>query len=96
LLDILLVFARRQAKQCPDKREEHNMDLLLLLLIIIAVLALTGWGYGTYTTRAAPAGTTEVVTAPAWVNPVGLLGLLAVIGVIAMLVTGWRPLVIIQ
>ena len=70
------------------------MDPLLLILIIVAVIALSGWGYGTYTTRAAPA-TTEVVTAPVWVSPLGILGLLAVIAVVAMFVTGWRPFVVV-
>jgi hypothetical protein len=70
------------------------MDLLLLLLIIVAVLAMSGWGYGTYTTRAVPAQT-EVVTAPAWVSPLGILGLLAIIALVAMLVTGWRPFVVV-
>ncbi len=71
------------------------MDPLLIVLIIVAVIALSGWGYGTYTTRAAPA-TTEVVTAPAWVSPLGIIGLIAIVGLVAMLVTGWRPFVVVQ
>jgi hypothetical protein len=71
------------------------MDPLLIVLIIVAIIALSGWGYGTYTTRAAPA-TTEVVTAPAWVSPLGIIGLIAIVGLIAMLVTGWRPFVVVQ
>ena len=69
------------------------MDPLLLLLIIVAVIALSGWGYGTYTTR--PPVTTEVVAAPAYVSPLGIIGLIAVIVVVAMFVTGWRPFVVV-
>lgn len=70
------------------------MDLLLLLLIIVAVIALSGWGYGTYTTRAVPAET--VVAGPAWVSPLGILGMLTIIAIVAMMVTGWRPFVVVQ
>jgi hypothetical protein len=69
------------------------MDPLLILLLIVAVIAFSGWGYGTYTTRAAPANT-EVVAAPAWVSPLGILGLIAIVALIAMFVTGWRPFVV--
>jgi hypothetical protein len=69
------------------------MDPLTVLLIVVAVLALSGWGYGTYYTRPVAAPRTEVVTAPGWVSPVGIIGLLAVIGVVLMLLTGWRPFV---
>jgi hypothetical protein len=74
------------------------MDLLILALIIIAVVALSGWGYGTYVSRpaAAPAPGTVVEAPAAWVNPIGLIGALAVVGVIIMLATGWRPFVIVQ
>jgi hypothetical protein len=67
------------------------MDLLLLLLIVVALLSMGGWGYGTYYTRA-PA-TTEVATAPGWVSPMGIIGLIAIVGVLLMLTTGWRPFV---
>lgn len=72
------------------------MDPLLIALIVLAVIALSGWGYGTYAYR--PVATTDVVAAPAapgWASPLGLLGLLLVIGLIAMLVTGWRPFVVV-
>ena len=68
------------------------MDLLLLILIVLAVLSIGGWGYGTYAYR--PAVTTDVVAAPAspaWASPLGILGLLLVIGLLIMLFTGWRP-----
>jgi len=71
------------------------MDPLLLVLIIVAIIALSGWGYGTYTTRPAPGATTEVVTAPVWVNPLGILAALAIIGLLIMLITGWRPFVVV-
>jgi hypothetical protein len=67
------------------------VDPLMIGLIIVAIIALGGWGYGTYGVRPAPGATTEVVAAPAWASPLGLIGLLVVIGVVAMLVTGWRP-----
>ena len=70
------------------------MDPLLIGLIILAVIALGGWGYGTYGVRPAAGTTTEVVSAPAWASPLGLIGLLVVIGIIVMLATGWRPFVV--
>jgi hypothetical protein len=70
------------------------VDPLLILLIIVAVIAMSGWGYGTYTTRAAPAQT-EVVAAPGWVTPLGFIGLLAIVGLLVMLLTGWRPFVVV-
>jgi hypothetical protein len=71
------------------------MDPLTILLIVVAVLALSGWGYGSYAVRPAPGpATTEVVAGPAWVSPLGIIGLIAVVGVIIMLATGWRPIVI--
>ena len=70
------------------------MDPLLILLIIVAVIAVSGWGYGTYTTRAVPVQT-EVVSAPGWVSPLGILGLLAIIALAVMLFTGWRPFVVV-
>ena len=57
------------------------MDPLMIGLIILAVVALSGWGYGTYSVRPAPGATTEVVSAPAWATPLGMIGLLVVIGV---------------
>ena len=71
------------------------MDPLMIGLIVLAVIALSGWGYGTYAVRPAPGATTEVVSAPAWATPLGLLGLLVVIGLIVMLATGWRPFVVV-
>jgi hypothetical protein len=68
------------------------MDILAIVLIVVAVLALSGWGYGTYAARpAAPAG--AVVEGPGpWVNPLGIIGLLLVVGLVIMLLTGWpRP-----
>jgi hypothetical protein len=70
------------------------MDPLLIGLIIVAVIALSGWGYGTYAVRPAPAATTEVVAAPGWVSPLGIIGLIVVVGVVVMLLTGWRPFVV--
>jgi hypothetical protein len=71
------------------------MDPLLIGLIILAVIALGGWGYGTYAVRPAPAATTEVVAAPAWVSPLGVIGLIVVVGIMVMLLTGWRPFVVV-
>jgi hypothetical protein len=69
------------------------VDPLLILLIVVAVIALSGWGYGTYYTRGPVAG--EVVAAPGWVSPLGVLGLIAIVGLVAMLVSGWRPFVVV-
>lgn len=70
------------------------MDPLLIVLIIVAVIALGGWGYGTYGVAPAPGPRTEVVAGPGWVNPVGILGLIVVVGIIVMLTTGWHPFVV--
>jgi hypothetical protein len=70
------------------------MDILTICLIIIAVLALSGWGYGTYGYRAAPGPATGVVAAPGWVSPLGIIGLIVIVGLIAMWTTGWHPVVV--
>lgn len=72
------------------------MDPLLIALIIVAVIALGGWGYGSYAVRPAPGATTEVVAAPAWVSPLGIIGLIVVVGIIVMLLTGWQPFVVVR
>lgn len=59
------------------------MDLLTILLIVLVVMALGGWGYGTY--YAGP----SVGPGP-WVNPVGIIGAILLIGLLFMLFTGWR------
>jgi hypothetical protein len=66
------------------------MDILLLILIVLAVLSVAGWGYGSYAVRPAPAGDV-VVASPGWVSPLGVIGLLAVIAILVMLFTNWRP-----
>jgi hypothetical protein len=67
------------------------MDILTLLLLIVLVLALTGWGYGTYASR--PVATGDVVAAPAgWVSPLGILAVIALVGIMLMLFTSWRPI----
>jgi len=71
------------------------MDPLLIGLIVLVVVALGGWGYGTYYVPRPVAAPGAVVDAgPGWVSPLGIIGLLAVIAVIAMFVTGWRPFVV--
>ena len=72
------------------------MDPLLIGLIIVAIIAFSGWGYGTYGVRPAPGSTTEVVAAPAWASPLGLIGLIVVVGIIVMLMTGWKPFLVVQ
>lgn len=69
------------------------MDLLLLILIVVAVISLSGWGYGYYGGRPAMAGDV-IAPAPAYASPLGLLGALLVVGVLVMLLTGWRPFVV--
>jgi hypothetical protein len=70
------------------------MDILILMLIIVAILALGGWGYGTYAVRPAPGAAVETPATAAWVNPIGVIGLLAAVAIVFMLATGWRPFVI--
>jgi hypothetical protein len=70
------------------------MDPVLIGLIILAVIALGGWGYGTYGMRPVPGAATEVVAAPAWASPLGVIGLLVVVGVVIMLLSGWRFVVV--
>src|SRR5205823_1242527 len=86
------IFPPIASPEVKPSREGTIVDPLLILLIVVAVIALSGWGYGTYTTRA-PAASTEVVAAPAWISPLGIIGLIAVVAVVAMFISGWRPFV---
>jgi hypothetical protein len=70
------------------------MDLLLLILIVLAVISISGWGYGTYGYRAVPAGDVVAAPAPGWASPLGILGVLLLVGLLMMLFTGWRPFVV--
>ena len=64
------------------------MDILLIALIVLAVISVGGWGYGTYGYGGRPvAPAAEVVAAPGWVSPLGVLGLIAVVGIVLMLAT---------
>lgn len=67
------------------------MDLLTLLLIVVAIVAILGWGFGTYSVPPAPV-TGAVAQPVGWTAPVGIIGVLAIIAIIMMLVTNWRPL----
>jgi hypothetical protein len=67
------------------------VDILLLVLIVLAVVSIGGWGYGTYYRPVGPVGG-PVVEGPGWVSPLGILGVILIIGILAMLFTGWRPL----
>lgn len=49
---------------------------LMLILILLLVLALSGSGYGYY-------------SGGAYANPLGVLGLLLIIAVVVLLLTGW-------
>lgn len=76
------------------------MDLLIIALIVLAVISLSGWGYGTYGyrtygnhMRSGPA--TDVVAAPAWSSPLGIIGVILILGLMLMLFTGWRPFVMV-
>jgi hypothetical protein len=71
------------------------MDPLIIILIALAVIAVSGWGYGTYAVGPPQGASTTVVSGPAWANPLGIIGLVVVVGVIVMLTTGWRPFVIV-
>jgi hypothetical protein len=70
------------------------MDILTLALIVVAVIALSGWGYGYYVARPATAGDVVAAPAPGYASPLGIIGLLVVVAVVAMLLTGWRPFVV--
>lgn len=65
------------------------MDIIILLVIVLAVASVAGWGYGTYSRPVVATG--PVVDGPGWVNPLGILGLVLIVGLILMLTTGWRP-----
>lgn len=69
------------------------MDILTIALIVVAVVALSGWGYGTYSRPVGPVGG-PVVAGPGWVNPLGIVGLLVIVALVMMLVTGYRPFVV--
>ena len=68
------------------------MDIILLLVLVFAVVSVAGWGYGTYGRTAVVDGPASA--APVWVNPMGILGLILVVGFFLMLATGWRPFVV--
>jgi hypothetical protein len=61
--------------------------------MVVAALALGGWGYGFYG-RPAVAPDEVIAPAPTWVSPVGVIGLLAIIAVVALLLSGWHPFVV--
>lgn len=62
------------------------MDILTIALIVFAILALSGWGYGRY--YAVPA---DAAVEPAgWVNPLGILGLVLLIAVVMLLLSGFQ------
>jgi len=74
--------------------EGDDMDPLLIALIVVAVIAMSGWGYGYYARPAVPAGE-MLAPAPAYASPLGIIGALAVVLLVAMLLTGWRPFVVV-
>jgi hypothetical protein len=37
-----------------------------------------------------------VAAAPAWASPLGLIGLIVVVGILVMLLTGWKPFLVVQ
>jgi hypothetical protein len=65
------------------------MDILILLLIVLAVVSIGSWGYGTYGRTSVADG--PVAPGPGWVNPMGIIGLILLVGLVMMLFTGWRP-----
>src|SRR5262249_9660941 len=79
----LLLRRRQRARVVLLCRKGSSSDLLTILLIVLIVLALSSVSYGYYT---APVG---VGPAP-WVTPLGVITLLLIIGLIVMLLTGWR------
>ncbi len=73
------------------------MDLLAIALLVLVILSLSGWGYGYYTGRPArgdlvsAAEPVPVAGPAAWVNPLGILGVLFLLAFIVLLFTSWRP-----
>ena len=61
------------------------MDILLIVLIALIVLSAGGWGYGRY--YATPV---EPAVGPApYANPLGLLAVLLIVGLLVMMLGGW-------
>jgi len=75
-----LWLAHRAERRAYEHLADHPV-------IVVAVLALSGWGYGSYYRPAPVAG--EVVTSPAWVSPLGIIGALAVIALMVLWLSGW-------
>lgn len=69
------------------------MDILLLILIVLLVLSLSGWGYGYYG-RSGRVADADVVAAPGLGsnNILGILAVIALVVIVLMLLTNWRPL----
>ena len=65
------------------------MDILLIVLIALVVLSLGGWGYGYYGRPAVGPGV-EPMDPAGWVNPMGVIGLLLLVGLVVWLLTGYR------
>ena len=66
------------------------MDLLTITLLVLGVLALAAGGYGYY---ARPAPTTVVEAAPApvaWLTLLGIVALILLVAFVVLLLTGWR------
>lgn len=79
------VFALRKGK--------NTMDAILLIVLVAAILALSGWGYGYYYTRPVPGDAVAPgpVAGPSpFVNMVGVLGLILLVGFVIMWATGWH------
>jgi len=60
------------------------MDLFVVLLIVLILLSFAGWGYGSYYPGPSGAAPSPLI------NLLGVLGFILLVGLVVMLLTGWR------
>ena len=66
------------------------MDLLTITLLVLGVLALAAWGFS-YFARPVPTTVVEPAPAPvAWLTLLGIVALILLVAFVVLLLTGWR------